>query len=52
MHSFALYLKNDLELIVKGENMIDACLRAGKGIDYKQVKSYREDGGNLVQFSK
>lgn len=51
MNKFTLYLKNDLVLEVKGSNMIDACIRSGKGIDYKSVNKYQENGGDIILFS-
>lgn len=52
MHSFVLFLKCGFYVTVAGKNMIDACYRFGSGCDYKEVMSYREDLGPLIQFSK
>lgn len=51
MHSFVLFLKCGFNITVVGENMIDACHRSGTGGDLKEIASYQENGGNVVQFA-
>jgi ligand-binding SRPBCC domain-containing protein len=49
---FTLNMKTGSSVFAQGHNFIDACLKAENPVNWREVKSYQENGGNETVFAR